>query len=73
MIYSGFSCLRLGGFIYGGSSVCGSGWWFSILLLWRRVVMAYLIAIVLMFLKVFLMVGIGILNLSLSDFIDGIV
>ena len=33
--------------------------------------MAYFMAIVLMFLKVFLMVGIGILNLSSSDFIDG--
>ena len=33
--------------------------------------MAYFIAIVLMFLKVFLMVGIGILNLFSSDFIDG--
>ena len=33
--------------------------------------MAYFIAIVLMFLKVFLMVGIGILNLLSSDFIDG--
>jgi hypothetical protein len=33
--------------------------------------MAYFIAIVLMFLKVFLMVGIGILKLFLSDFIDG--
>ena len=33
--------------------------------------MAYFIAIVLMFLKVFLMVGIGILNLSSTDFIDG--
>ena len=32
--------------------------------------MAYFIAIVLMFLKVFLMVGIGILKLFLSDFID---
>jgi hypothetical protein len=30
--------------------------------------MAYFIAIVLMFLKVFLMVGIGILNLFSSDF-----
>jgi hypothetical protein len=58
-------------FIYGGSSVWGSGWWFSILLLWRRIDMAYFIAIVLMFLKVFLMVGIGILNLFPSDFIDG--
>jgi hypothetical protein len=57
--------------IYGGSSVWGSGWWFSILLLWRRIDMAYFIAIVLMFLKVFLMVGIGILNLFSSDFIDG--
>ena len=34
--------------------------------------MAYFIAMVLMFLKVFLMVGIGILNLFSSDFIDGI-
>ena len=34
--------------------------------------MAYLIAIVLMFLKVFFMIGIGILNLFLSDFIEGI-
>jgi hypothetical protein len=33
--------------------------------------MAYFIAIVLMFLKVFLMIGIGILNLFSSDFIDG--
>ena len=33
--------------------------------------MAYFIAIVLMFLKVFLMVGKGILNLFSSDFIDG--
>ena len=33
--------------------------------------MAYFIAIVLMFLKAFLMVGIGILNLFSSDFIDG--
>jgi hypothetical protein len=33
--------------------------------------MAYFIAIVLMFLKVFLMVGIGILNLLSSAFIDG--
>ena len=33
--------------------------------------MAYFIAIVLMFLKVFLMVVIGILNLYSSDFIDG--
>ena len=33
--------------------------------------MAYFIAIVLMFLKVFLMIGIGILNLYSSDFIDG--
>jgi ABC-type siderophore export system fused ATPase/permease subunit len=57
--------------IYGGSSVWGSGWWFSILLLWRRIDMAYFIAIVLMFLKVFLMVGIGILNFFSSDFIDG--
>jgi hypothetical protein len=55
-------------FIYGGSSVWGSGWWFSILLLWRRIDMAYFIVIVLMFLKVFLMVGIGILNLFSSDF-----
>ena len=59
-------------FIYGGSSVGGSGWWFSILLLWRRIDIAYFIAIVLMSLKVFLMVGIGILNLSSSDSIDGI-
>ena len=59
-------------FIYGGSSVWGNGWRFSILLLWRKIDMAYFIAIVLMFLKVFLMVGIGILNLFLSDFIDGI-
>jgi hypothetical protein len=58
-------------FVYGGSSVWGSGWWFSILLLWRRIDMAYFIAIVLIFLKVFLMVGIGILNLFSSDFIDG--
>ena len=34
--------------------------------------MAYFIAIVLMFLKVFLMVGIDILNLFSSAFIDGI-
>ena len=54
---------RLYNFIYGGSSDWGSGWWFSILLLWRRIDMAYFIAIVLMFLKVFLMVGIGTLNL----------
>jgi hypothetical protein len=33
--------------------------------------MAYFIAIVLMFLSVFLMACIGILNLSSSDFIDG--
>jgi hypothetical protein len=33
--------------------------------------MAYLIAIVLMFLNVFLMIGIGILNLFSSDFIEG--
>ena len=33
--------------------------------------MAYFIAIVLMFLKVFLMVGMGILNLFSSAFIDG--
>jgi hypothetical protein len=33
--------------------------------------MAYLIAIVLMFLKVFLMIGIGIFNLFSSDFIEG--
>jgi hypothetical protein len=33
--------------------------------------MAYFIAIVLVFIKVFLMVGIGILNLFSSDFIDG--
>jgi hypothetical protein len=59
------------GFIYGGSSDWGSGWCFSILLLWRRIDMAYFIAIVLMFSKVFLMVGIGILNLFSSDFIDG--
>jgi hypothetical protein len=66
------SCLfRLYDLIYGGSSVWGSGWWFSILLLWRRIDMAYFIAIVLMFLKVFLMVGIGILNLFSSAFIDG--
>jgi hypothetical protein len=55
----------------GGSSVWGSGWWFSILLLCRRIDMAYLIAIVFMFLKVFLMIGIGILNLFSSDFIEG--
>ena len=34
--------------------------------------MAYCMAILLMFLKVFLMVDIGILNLSSSTFIDGI-
>ena len=34
--------------------------------------MAYCIAIVLMFLKVFLMIGIGILKCVLSDSIDGI-
>jgi hypothetical protein len=39
--------------------------------LWRRIDMAYFIAIILMFLKVFLMVGIGNLNLFSSDFIDG--
>jgi len=33
--------------------------------------MVYCIAMVLMFLKVFRMVGIGILNLSSSNFIDG--
>jgi hypothetical protein len=33
--------------------------------------MAYFIAIVLMFLKVFLMVGVGILNLFSRDFMDG--
>ena len=33
--------------------------------------MAYCMAIVFMFLKVFLMVGIGILKLSASSFIDG--
>ena len=33
--------------------------------------MAYFIVIVLLFLKVFLMVGMGILNLFLSAFIDG--
>ena len=33
--------------------------------------MAYFIAIVLMFLKIFLMISIGILKLFLSDFIDG--
>ena len=33
--------------------------------------MAYCMAIVFMFLKVFLMVGIGIWNFSSSDFIDG--
>ena len=33
--------------------------------------MAYYIAIVLMFLKVFLTVGVGILKLVSSDFIDG--
>ena len=33
--------------------------------------MAYLIAIVFMFLKVFLMIGIGILNLFSIDFIEG--
>ena len=33
--------------------------------------MAYFIAMVLIFLKVILMAGIGILNLSSSDFIDG--
>jgi hypothetical protein len=39
--------------------------------LWRRIDMAYFMAIVLMFLKVFLIVGMGILNLFSSDFIDG--
>ena len=34
--------------------------------------MAYCMAILLMYLKVFLMVGIGILNLSSSAFMDGI-
>ncbi len=34
--------------------------------------MAYFIAIVLMFLKVFLMVGMGILNILSSDFIEGV-
>ena len=33
--------------------------------------MAYLIAIVFMFLKVFLMIGIGILNFFSMDFIEG--
>jgi len=33
--------------------------------------MAYCIAMVFMFLKVFQMVGIGILNLSVNNFIDG--
>jgi ABC-type siderophore export system fused ATPase/permease subunit len=54
-----------------GSSVWGSGWWYTILLLWRKIDMAYFIAMVLMFLKVYLMAGIGILNLSSRDFIDG--
>ena len=62
----------ISGLIYGGSSVGGSGWWFSSLLLWRGIDMAYFIAILLMFLKVFLMVGIGILNLFSRTFIDGI-
>jgi len=56
---------------YGGSGVWGSGWWFSILLLWRSMDMAYYVAMVLMFLKVFIMVSIGILKLVSSNFIDG--
>jgi hypothetical protein len=56
---------------YGGSGFWGSGWWFSILLLWRRIDIAYCIAMVLIFLKVFLMVAIGILKLVSSAFIDG--
>ena len=43
----------------------------SSLLLWSKMDMAYCITIVLMFLKVFRMDGIGILDLSSSSFIDG--
>jgi len=52
---------------YGGSGFWGSGWWFSILLLWRRIDMACCIAMVL----IFLMVAMGILKLVSSAFIDG--
>ncbi|KAG0597390.1 hypothetical protein M758_UG334300 [Ceratodon purpureus] len=54
-----------------GDLISGNGWWVYILLLWRRIDMAYCMAIVFMFLKVFLMVGKGILKLSTSSFIDG--
>jgi hypothetical protein len=56
---------------YGGFGFWGSGWWFSIILLWRRIDMAFCIAMVLIFLKVFLMVTMGILKLVSSAFIDG--
>jgi hypothetical protein len=56
---------------YGGSKLWGSGWWFSILHLWRRIDMAYCIAMVLIFSKVFFMVTMNILKLVSSAFIDG--
>jgi hypothetical protein len=44
---------------------------FQSFFLWRRMDMAYCMAMVLMFLKVFWMDDIGSLNLSSSSFIDG--
>ena len=56
---------------YGGSNVSGNDWCFCILLFWKTIDMAYCMAMVFMFLKVFLTVGMDILKLSLSSFIDG--
>jgi hypothetical protein len=49
----------------------GSGWWFSILRLCKRIDIAWWMAIMFMFLRVCLMVGMGSLKVVWSEFMEG--
>jgi hypothetical protein len=48
-----------------------SGWWFSILRLCKRIDIAWWMAIMFMFLRVCLMVGMGSLKVVWSEFMEG--
>ena len=65
-------CLVGGLHFYGVSCVSGRAWLFSIFRLCNSMDMACCMAMVLMFLKVFLIGSMGILKVSASIFIDGI-
>jgi hypothetical protein len=50
----------------------GSGWWFSILRLCKKMDIAWWMAIMFIFLRVCLIVGTGILKVSWREFIEGV-